>query len=100
MYIICKIFENLILSLILNKKEEQENTQDDTDLKRREYERDLVHKHIYEDIFLHQENQPFLNDVEIYCSNGVLRAPALLLASISPVFKASAPVADIGLIFL
>ena len=49
---------------------------------------------IYHEIFSNQDSI-YLNDVEIRCSDGVVRAPAPLLASISPMFKITAPVADI-----
>jgi hypothetical protein len=50
---------------------------------------------VYEEIVLEQENQPYLNDVQVQCADGMFRVPALLLASISPIFKATAPVADL-----
>ena len=58
------------------------------------------HKHelvrdIYNEIFCQQDGQVYLNDVEIRCQDGIVRAPAPLLASISPMFKITAPVADI-----
>merc|ERR1712018_900944 len=50
---------------------------------------------VYEEIFLQQEDQKYLNDVEILCKNGEkLHLPALLLASISPCFRNMAPMAE------
>ena len=45
---------------------------------------------IHDEIFLDQD-QKILNDVEIHCEDGILRAPSLLVASVSPLFKATAP---------
>ena len=55
---------------------------------------ELVHD-IYSEIFSQQDKQVYLNDVEIRCQDGIVRAPAPLLSSISPMFKITGPMADI-----
>ena len=47
---------------------------------------ELVHD-IYSEIFSQQDKQVYLNDVEIRCQDGIVRVPAPLLSSISPLFR-------------
>ena len=69
-------------------------TDEDGQEAKRAFLKDLLDG-IYTDIILAQEKQPYLNDVEIHCSDGIFRVPSLLLASMSPLFKIASPMADI-----